>query len=513
MILPVMFTQGQSLQVKTANGILEGKETVGIRSFKGVPFAAPPVGDLRWKEPQPVKNWEGVRKAVNFGPRAMQRPLFSDMQFRSDGMSEDCLYLNVWTPARSDKEKLPVLVYFYGGGLMAGDGSELRYDGESMSRNGIVVITVNYRLNIFGFFNHPALSAESPHRASGNYGLLDQAAALQWVKKNIAAFGGDPNHITIAGESAGSFSVSVQMASPLSKDLIAGAIGESGAIMGKNATMPLAEAEQKGVQFADKMGVSSLKALRALPADKLLEATSEDWYSRFPVTLDGYFLTERPQDTYQKGEQAHIPLLAGWNSAEMDYHALLDKDAPTVTNYEKAVRRIFGDSSVYIFKQYPAPTDNDVKQAATDLASDRFIAFGTWKWIDLHAKTSGKPVFRYLFSHPRPAEKVEKTNSKAQPKEAPMGASHSAEIEYALGNLVTNRVYNWGPDDRKVSAEMEQMFARFIKTGSPNSKGLPEWPPVKPGIATPFMNIDVHSQAETEQHRERYVFINEWSLM
>ena len=185
------FSQNKSLVVKTENGLVEGTlEASGIRSFKGIPFAAPPVGDLRWKEPQPVKNWEGVRKADHFGPRAMQPPIFSDMVFRSNGMSEDCLYLNVWSPSNSNNGKLPVLVYFYGGGFIAGDGSEPRYDGESMAEKGIVVLTVNYRLGIFGLFSHPELTKESLHHASGNYGLLDQSAAIQWVKRNIVAFGG-----------------------------------------------------------------------------------------------------------------------------------------------------------------------------------------------------------------------------------------------------------------------------------------------------------------------------------
>src|SRR6266550_1498011 len=225
-------------RVKTANGIIEGssEQSSGIRVFKGVPFAAPPVGGLRWQPPQPVKSWKGVRKADQFGPRCMQRPIFGDMGFRSNGMSEDCLYLNVWTPAKSSIERLPVLVYFYGGGFVAGDGSEARYEGESMARKGIVALTVNYRLGVFGFLAHPELTKESPRHASGNYGLLDQNAALRWVQKNIAAFGGDPKKVTIAGESAGSIAVSAQMASPLSKDLIAGAIGESGALIAP--TMP-----------------------------------------------------------------------------------------------------------------------------------------------------------------------------------------------------------------------------------------------------------------------------------
>src|ERR1700761_2745809 len=239
-----------NLQVKTANGTLEGTvDSAGIRSFKGIPYAQPPVGNLRWKEPQPAKNWDGVRKADHFGANAMQKNVFGDMNFRSSGMSEDCLYLNVWTPAKSAKEKLPVLVYFYGGGFVAGDGSESRYDGESLAQRGIVTVTINYRLGIFAFFTHPDLTSESPHHASGNYGLLDQNAAIVWVKQNIAAFGGDPNHITIAGESAGSFSVCAQMLSPLSRNLIAGAIGESG---GFSKVSSLAEGEKNGVVFAAK---------------------------------------------------------------------------------------------------------------------------------------------------------------------------------------------------------------------------------------------------------------------
>src|SRR5438876_3166700 len=269
--------RGASAQnrVKTANGIVEGspEQSSGIRTFKGIPFAAPPVDDLRWQPPQPVPNWKGLRKADQFGPRCMQRPIFGDMGFRSNGMSEDCLYLNVWTPAKSSKERLPVLVYFYGGGFVAGDGSEARYQGESMARKGIVALTVNYRLGVFGLLAHPELTKESPRHASGNYGLLDQNAALRWVQQNIAAFGGDPKKVTIAGESAGSVSVSAQMASPLSRDLIAGAIGESGSIVGTLSAVPLAEGEQNGEKFATAIGATSLAALRAMPAEQLLETT------------------------------------------------------------------------------------------------------------------------------------------------------------------------------------------------------------------------------------------------
>ncbi len=518
-LTPAAFAQTAALQVKTANGTLEGVAESGIRSFKGVPFAAPPVGDLRWREPQPARNWTGIRKADKFGPRAMQRAIFGDMAFRSDGVSEDCLYLNIWTPARSATDQLPVLVYFYGGGLMAGDGSEPRYDGESMARQGIVAVTVNYRLNIFGFMAHPELTKESPHHASGNYGLLDQAAALQWVNKNIAAFGGDPKRVTIAGESAGSMSVSAQMLSPLSKNLIAGAIGESGSVLGTLPPVPLAEGEQNGVKFAELAGAKSLSALRQLSAEKLLEvATNHEW-EFFKPTVDGYFFPQSPLDIYMAGQQAKVPLLVGWNSEESNYRAILGSDAPTTENFTKAVQKLYGDQATELLKRYNPASDQEVMQAATDLAGDRFIGFSTWRWSDIHAKNAGKPVYRYLYARPRPFMRSEMGNAVAglaggiirdsTAKKAPSatGAVHSAEIEYALGNLPTNRVFDWQPEDYKVSEIMQAFFTNFIKTGDPNGLGVPTWPVVKSGVAAPVMIIDVNTRVETETGRARYLFL------
>ncbi len=522
-VAPAAFSQPAKptslIQAKTANGLLEGVDESGLTAFKGIPFATPPVGDLRWKEPQPVKNWPGIRKADKFGPRAMQRPIFGDMNFRSDGVSEDCLYLNVWTPARSTADRLPVLVYFYGGGLMAGDGSEPRYDGESLARMGIVTVTVNYRLNIFGFMAHPELSKESPHQASGNYGLLDQAAALQWVHKNISAFGGDPKRVTIAGESAGSMSVSAQMVSPLSKNLIAGAIGESGSIMGTLSAIPLAEAEQNGGKFADLAGAKSLADLRALSAEKLLEIGAGHEWELFRVNQDGYFLPQAAASIFAAGQQAHVPLLVGWNSEESSYRGLLGTDAPTKDNFIKAVQKLYGEQAGNILKVYHPNTEAEVEQAATDLAGDRFIGFSTWRWSDLQAKTGGKPVYRYLYARPRPALRAEMGNvvpglaggvirdSTVKKAPAATGAVHSAEIEYALGNLPTNRVFDWQPEDYKVSAILMTYFANFIKTGNPNGLGVPDWPPVKSGGPAAVMHIDVRTRAELEQGRERYLLL------
>jgi para-nitrobenzyl esterase len=517
-------------RAKTANGVVVGApEENGVRAFRGIPFAAPPVGELRWKPPQPARNWAGARAAAKFGPRCMQRAVFGDMGFRSDGMGEDCLYLNVWTPAKSARERLPVLVYFYGGGYMAGDGSEPRYDGEVMARKGIVALTVNYRLGVFGFFAHPELTKESKHKASGNQGLLDQAAALAWVQKNIAAFGGDPKRVTIAGESAGSTSVSAQMASPLSKHLIAGAIGESGALINPTlAPVPLEKAEATGTAWAAFVSAPDLKALRAMTADALLEATGKPQAPRFGSTVDGYFLPRTPAEIFAAGEQAQVPLLAGWNSEENNYRSVLGQDEPTPENYSKAVARLYGDRAPEVLKAYPAFTKDEVMQVGTELASDRFIAFSTWKWLDLHSKTGIKPVYRYYYSRPRPAMNPEMGNATANlaggvtrgapassaaapapPRPLPRGAVHSAEIEYAMGTLGTNKVYAWTPDDYKVSEVFQGFFSNFVKTGDPNGAGLPKWPAANRGTDIHVMRIDVDSKAAPDAHQHRYRLLDE----
>ncbi|HJZ99967.1 MAG TPA: carboxylesterase family protein, partial [Candidatus Solibacter sp.] len=512
--------------VKIPNGTLEGvsDKSSGIRSFKGIPFGEPPVGDFRWKPPQPVKNWQGVRKADKFGPRCMQRPIFGDMGFRSNGMSEDCLYMNVWTPAKTDKEKLPVLVYFFGGGFVAGDGSEGRYDGESMAKRGIVAITVNYRLGVFGFFAHPELTKESPNHASGNYGLFDQRAALEWVRQNIAAFGGDPKRVTIAGESAGSIAVSAQMASPLSKNLIAGAIGESGSIMGALSAVPLADSEQMGVKFAASLGkgdAPSLAALRAMTAEQLLEATAKPGQPWFTPTVDGYFFPKSPFEIYAAGEQARVPLLAGVNSEESGYFGVLGREKPTVENYRKALERLYPGKGEEVFKLYPASNDAEVMDVARELASDRFISYSTWKWVDAATKRGGKPTYYYLYARPRPAMRPEMGEAQpglaggvvrgqqaaANPRPQPRGAVHSAEIEYAMGNLDLNKVYAWTADDYKVSQVMQDYFANFIKTGNPNGKGRPNWPKFGEGQR---IVIDVNTRAEADKARARYEFLDQF---
>ncbi|HEX8290505.1 MAG TPA: carboxylesterase family protein [Pyrinomonadaceae bacterium] len=521
-------------RVKVSAGVLEGagpQQSTGVRIFRGVPFAQPPTGDLRWREPRPVKNWQGVKQATSFGPRCMQAPVFGDMGFRSAVMSEDCLYLNVWTPARSSGERLPVLVYFYGGGFVAGSGDEPRYDGESMASKGIVAVTVNYRLGVFGFLAHPELTKESPHKASGNYGLLDQSAALRWVRQNIAAFGGDPRRVTIAGESAGSMSVSAQMASPFSKGLIAGAIGESGSMIGNSiSAVPLSQAEQGGVKFAATLGASSLATLRAVAPERLLEEAAKGGMAsvqRFRIAVDGYFFPEDPAEIYAAGRQAGVPLLVGWNSEEAGWASLLRGQEPTPANYEKAVREQMGDRADEALKLYPASNREEVIASATDLAGDRFIGYSTWKWFDLHTRMGGSPVYRYFYTRPRPPMRPEMGNASAglaggvvRGQNAPAapparGAVHAAEIEYALGNLSLVNVYAWTPDDYKVSQTMQGYFANFIKKGDPNGPGLPPWPAANTrgdAVSAPqVMRLDVESRAEPDKTRARYMFLDQLS--
>ena len=512
-----------AVQTKIENGIIEGNydTKTGMQFYFGVPFAKPPVGPLRWKAPQPLDNWKTVLNTKSFGPRAVQGIVFGDMGSRSDGLSEDCLYLNVWTPAKRNEKNLPVLVYFYGGGFVAGDGAEPRYDGESMAKKGIVVVTVNYRLNIFGFFSHPELSAESPYKASGNYGLLDQQAGLKWVQKNIAAFGGDPKKVTIAGESAGSISVSYLMASPLSKDLIAGAIGESGA--GINPTLapvPLKEAESTGLEFAKKAGYPTLAELRKLSTRDLFELYKESGRFGFPVVLDSYFLPSFLPEIFNAKKQAMVPLLLGWNSSEIPGAAFMMGPAYTKEAFVKRVQKEYPNDFEEVLKLYPGDSAKQIEWSATALASDRFIAYSTWKWFDLQRKNSSQPVYRYLYSKLRPpladqslapglAGGTVKKDQNAFKMPEPIGAPHACEIEYCMGNLHLIKDYAWTADDYKVSETMQNYFANFIIKGNPNGSGLPEWPAAKVGDNSPdVMIINTESKAVKATDDARYLFLD-----
>ncbi len=492
-------------RVKIETGTLEGttNSDSSVRIFRGVPFAAPPVGNLRWQRPMPVQPWTGVRLADKFGAHCVQGAIFGDLVARSTEMSEDCLYLTVWAPAKPPSKHLPVYVWFHGGGFAAGAGDEARYDGESFAKQGIVVVNANYRLGVFGFFAHPELTRESAYQASGNYGLLDQVAALQWVRKNIAAFGGDPRKVTIGGESAGSLSVSALMASPLSRDLFQQAVGESGAFFGRKgsrAPLSLAESEKQGEKFAASVGAASLAELRAKPAaDLLREAMKKNGGMSFWPNVDGYFLPADVPSIYAQGKQSHVPLLAGWNADEIRMAVLLPKEKPNAKTFPDQLQKQFKDQAAAALKVYPASTDEEALESAGDLASDNFIVFGTWKWIEAQAKT-GQPVYRFRFDRPVPlAEAMRKMGLKSG------AAFHAMELEYAF-NALDSKKADWQPEDRKAAETMNRYWANFIKTGDPNGEGLPKWPDFTK--TREVMHLDAVSQAKPEQHRGRYEFLD-----
>jgi para-nitrobenzyl esterase len=495
-------------QVKTALGTVEGTTSADgkIRAFRGMPFSAPPVGELRWQAPRPPAAWDGVRQAGTFGHRCVQGRIFDDMIFR-DEPSEDCLYINVWTPATGAADRLPVMVWIYGGGFQAGSSSEPRQDGEKLAGKGVVVVSFNYRLGVFGFFAHPELTKESAPRASGNYGLLDQIAALQWVKTNIAAFGGDPGNVTIFGESAGSFAVSALMASPLAQGLFHRAIGESGAFFSRGggalAPSDLAASEATGVKFAESLGATSLAALRARPADEVLQTALKGPGRWFSPTIDGHVLPQPPQVIYGQGKQSRVPLLAGWNADEIRASVVLGKEKTTKAGFLERTRKQFGTDADKVLEHYPAGSDEEAIESAASLGTDLFIAYATWKWIETHLETGGSPVYRYRFERTIPIAPDTKVNGlTATAKD--IGARHAGEIEYVFGQLDTVPKVTWEAVDRRLSDLVTSYWSNFARTGDPNGAGLPTWPRYEQGTGYRVMHLDAESQALPDANRQRY---------
>jgi len=493
------------IQVKTTAGLVKGTtiEDGRIRVYKGIPFGAPPVGALRWQAPRPAAAWPGVREATEFGSRCMQGPIFSDIVFTNK--SEDCLNLNLWTPAQKADEGLPVMVWIHGGGFQAGSGAENRHDGTAFARKNVVMVTINYRLGVFGFFSHPELSKESGRNASGNYGLLDQVLALEWVRDNIAAFGGDPKNVTIFGESAGSFAVSALMASPLAKGLFHKAIGESGAYFplgaGSLPLRPLAESEQQGVKFAGTLGAASLAELRAKSADEVLQAAlkMQPW---FAPNLDGHLLPRDVLSIFADAKQSQVPLLAGWNADEVRGGVVLGRDKPTAQTFPDDLRKRFGDQAEAVLKVYPATNDAVALESAASLASDAFIGYSTWRWLEAHRKTGNAPVYRYSFDRKIPLEPDQMVNG-VKATSADIGARHAGEIEYVFGALeLSLPKVQWQESDRKLSDAMTSYWASFAKSGDPNGPGLPKWPSYADGQQV--QHLDVAITAAPDAQRARY---------
>jgi len=503
---------GDSLKVKIDTGKLQGKlsQDGKVRAFLGIPYAAPPVGPLRWQPPQPAKKWHGVFDATQFGHRCIQTHPFQDMIYRDPGQSEDCLNLNVWTPAKNGHAKLPVMVWIYGGGFTAGATSEPRQDGEHLAEKGVIVVSMNYRLGIFGFFVSPELAAESPEHAAGNYGLMDQTAALRWVQKNIRKFGGDPKNVTVFGESAGSFSVSAQMASPLAQGLFEHAIGESGAAFDNHGLSfaPLAKRETTDPAWAQQvLGTSELKALRAMSADEILEKLQASKIpSPFRPDIDGWFLPQSVAEIFAEGKQAHVPLLAGWNRDEPSALAIDDPEAPTPESFRAMAQEEFGPRADEFLKVFPANTEAQTRRSAIVFNGAKFLTYSTWLWLEAQVKTGDAPVYRYYFERPSPGSEYHPAGS---------GAFHSDEIEYVFGTLNSRPGAHWQPADYALSDLVQTYWTNFAKTGNPNGEGaagIPEWPQYDPADQWQTMYLDAQSHAGPDEHRDRWLFLKSvWS--
>jgi para-nitrobenzyl esterase len=439
---------------KVTGGVVEGIAKDGIASFKGVPFAAPPVGELRWKSPQPVKPWDGVKKVYEFAPGPMQDTAFGAMLGGPQKISEDCLYLNVWTGAKKPGEKRPVMVWIYGGGFGIGMTSTPTYDGTNLAKKGVVLISVAYRVGPMGFLAHPELSKESG-KGSGAYGIQDQIAGLRWVKENIAQFGGDPSNVTIFGESAGGMSVGMLVTSPMAKGLFQRALSESGGAMGSRTATLKAEEEQ-GNAYLSKLGANNIKAARALSAEAIQKDTKG--MGSFRPVADGETIVANPHEAFEAAKFNDTPILVGTNS---DEGGLFVTQKTTSAEFEKMVRSRFASAADAILKAYPHATDAEATRSAKDIMRESTFAWSTWAWAKIQSAKGKNKAFVYYFDHRTPL--------------SPDGANHAAEISYVFGNLGGMGGGN-GPEDKALSELISSYWVNFAKKGDPNGPGLPVWP-------------------------------------
>jgi para-nitrobenzyl esterase len=450
--------------VKTQAGIISGKtsDDQAVKIFLGVPFAAPPVGDLRWKAPQPVSSWQGVRACITPPASAMQaspKPFMcwsKEFMAPESPLSEDCLYLNVWTAAKSIQEKLPVMVWIHGGAFTGGSGSVPLYNGDGMARKGVVFITINYRLGIFGFFAHPELSAESDLKTSGNYGILDQIAALKWVKENVAAFGGDPKNVTISGQSAGAFSVNMLVVSPMAKGLFNKAIAQSGGMFFKESDpeQSLKAANERGRRLTEKLGIKSIAGFRAISADSVLKIQSQ-----VDIVIDNIVIPPF-YETFVAGKQNDVSLISGWNADD----GVSFGPPPTAEQFKVGAKNQYGDKADAYLKYFPANTDAEAAQSRKLISQLRF-GWHNYTWARMQTKYGNGKAYLYLFK-------------RVPPGEPNYGAFHSAEFGYALHTLkFWDRPFT--DVDYKLEETMSSYWTNFAKTGDPNGEGLPVWPVFK----------------------------------
>ena len=452
--------------VKTENGLVQGVIEDGLRIYRGIPYAAPPVGELRWKAPQQAPKWNGVLPADKFGHASMQNnPTLANLA----PPGEDCLYLNVWTPAKTEKENLAVMVWIHGGGFVAGTPAEKLYDCEYIAKKGVVVVSIGYRLGILGFLAHPALSAENKRHVSGNYGLLDMIAGLKWVQKNISAFGGDPGKVTIFGESAGGISVSMLCASPLAKGLFHGAISQSGGSFGPvragggpgENVQSLADAEKAGKEWALKLGASTTEELRKLPAAKFITAMPGQGIA-WPI-MDGYVIPDDQYKLYAAGKYNDTPVLVGYNSDEgATFPGASSPDA-----YEKSVRERYGKYADNLLKFY-SPGKGKKAKAGRDLTRDTAFGWHTWTWARLQTETGKSKAFLYYFDH-----------HPEYPEDSPkagFGSAHSDEMPLVFHQFGLPGRPKKNDADTAMSELIMNYWTNFAKYGDPNGKGLPHWP-------------------------------------
>jgi para-nitrobenzyl esterase len=465
-----------------------------ITTFKGIQYAAPPVGDLRWRAPQPPAPWQGVLKADQFSASCMQNDAGwfpPNNGARPDRqISEDCLYANVYTPAKSASEKHPVMLFVHGGGLTFSAGTY--YDGEALAEQGIVVVTFNYRLGLFGFFAHPELSKESGHNASGNYGFLDQIVALQWVHDNIQAFGGDPNQVTLAGQSAGAWSINYLMASPLTKGLYQRVIGESGGQWAHGKS--LAEAEAAGVQFAKTAGYETVAALRQRPAAELQKAGRAS-----VLNIDGWVMPDNVESIFARGKQNDVPMLVGSNAGEATSPRTSNS---TVTSFTDTLKKEFGDDASTVIGLYPAKTEEEARFQQLEFHRDQTFGWPTWAWAKAEATTGKSKVYFYYFDHVSPGPYAD----------AHLAAPHGGELAYVFNwaNSPGGNGTEWRDADKKLATQVTQYWVNFVKTGDPNGKGLPVWPAYRPGTNTVFVFHDGGGTAEALPHESQLKFLDEF---
>ncbi|WP_321793671.1 carboxylesterase/lipase family protein [Burkholderia pyrrocinia] len=455
---------------------VDGGSIAGIASddgatiaFRGVPYAAPPLGELRWRPPQPVVPWSGVRRCEAFAPICAQparpeRSIFLEYA-GPQAMSEDCLYLNVFVPSDRPAEKIPVMVWIHGGAFQVGSGTNATFVRGDLTRRGVILVTLNYRVNAFGFLSHPALTEESGQGASGNYGLMDQIAALQWVRRNIGAFGGDAGSVTVFGQSAGGASIVNLMASPLAVGLFDRAIVQSVAYM---QVMGRPEAEQQGLDFMARAGADSLAALRALPAETIVEVSKETQPMMWP-SVDGWVMPETADAAFAAGRQMNVPMLAGWTRDEGTVFPGFD----SAIEFGAALQAQFGGASADALTYYPADTDVAARESSIRINGDALAGAGVWKAARAHA-ASGRPVYLYHFEHAQPFFDGQ-SYREGTPADT-LGVFHSAEYPYVFGTL-NELTRPWTGADRRVTELMQQYWVTFVCTGMPNGEGLPTWTP------------------------------------